>query len=83
MADSLVGAIFGVGADMLSDMEIVVVATLAIAVEFVAGEAYPVDALTDVMVGAVSTIDVDMLANENDNGLAAVMTLSEFTLPPP
>ena len=58
-----------------------------------------IDVLTDVMIGVgvgmlsdvlavaitdvMSFIDVDMLANENINGLAVMTTPLEFTLPAP
>ena len=48
---------------------------------------YTVDVLADVMTvvvfDVVTIIDVDMLADENENGLAAVMTPLEFTLSAP
>ena len=44
-----------------------------------------VDTLSDVLavskINAVPAIDVDVLADKNANGLAAVMTPLEFTLP--
>ena len=68
-------------------MEIIVVATPAITLEFLVGVVCVLDALTDmldiVIIDVVSTIDVDMLADENVNRLAAVMTPLEFTLPSP
>ena len=36
-----------------------------------------------VVINVVTSIDVDMLADENVNGLAAVVTPLEFTLPAP
>ena len=83
---------FGVGVDMLSGMEMIVMATPAISLAFVVGVVYAEDVLVDlladvltvVMSDVVSVIDaVDMLANENVNRLAAVMTPLEFTLPAP
>ena len=77
--------------DMLSGMEIIVMATPAIALAFVVGVAYAedvlvgllTDGLTVVISDVVSAIDVDMLADKNVNRLAAVMTPLEFTLPAP
>ena len=78
---------FGVGVDvdMLSDIEIVVMATPAITLDLLVGITYAVDVLTDLLtkllsvliIGVVTVIDVDMLADEIFN---AVMTPSEFTL---
>ena len=70
---------FGVGVDMLTDMESMV------------GVAYAGDvragALTDwlsvLIIDVVSAIDIDMLTDKNVNGLAAVMIPLEFTLPAP
>ena len=85
--DSLTDVMFGISVHMLPDMENIVATTPAITGAFVAGEAYVVDALTDVLtvviIGALSAIDVDTLAGENVNDLAAVMTPLEFTLPAP
>ena len=78
--------IFEVVFDMLLDIEIIVMTTPVITFEFVLGAAYAVDVLADVLIvsifDSVSATDVDMLVNENANGLAAVMPL-EFTLPAP
>ena len=41
------------------------------------------DLLAVLVIDVVTAIDVDMLADENVNGLAAVMTPLEFTLPAP
>ena len=82
----------GVGGDMLSDMEIIVMATPVITLAFVAGVVYSVDVLVDLLTDAltvlitdvVSAVDaVDMLADENVNRLAAMSPPSEFTLPAP
>ena len=44
----------------------------------------PDDLLSVLIIDSVTVInDVDMLADENENGLAAVMTPLEFTLPAP
>ena len=77
---------FGVGVDMLSDMEIIAMATPAITLAFVVGVSRAVnmlDVLAVVIVDVTTAIDVDMLADENANRLAAVMTPLEFTLPAP
>ena len=70
---------FDVGVDILSDMWIIVMDTL----KFFGKVADDVDVLTAVIVDVVSTSDVDMLTDENENGLATVMTPLEFTLPSP
>ena len=51
-------AMIGAGIDMLSDMDIIVTPTPAITLEFVV---------------TMPAIDVDMIADENINGLVAVM----------
>ena len=79
------------GVDMLSDMEIIAMATPAVTLPFVVEVAYVEGVLVDVLTGVltviisdvVSVIDVDMLADKNVNRLAAVMTPLEFTLPAP
>ena len=72
--------------DMLLDIEIIVM-TPVITFEFVLGAAYAGDMLADVLVvlifDSVSATDVDMLVNENANGLAAVTTPLEFAFPAP
>ena len=82
MNDSLADGMLGVGVDMLPDVEIIVMATPVINLDFVLGGAYA-DVLAVVIVDVVSAIDVDMLADENANGLAAVMTPLEFNLSSP
>ena len=73
----------GVGVDMLPGVDIIVMAPPAINLEFVVGGACA-DVLAVVIFDVVSAIDVvDVLADENVNGLAAVMTPLEFTLPSP
>ena len=72
--------------DMLTDMEIIVMATPAITLEFVVEVVYAVDVLADllltvIMIDVVPAVDVDMFDDENADGLAAAMTLLEFTLP--
>ena len=41
------------------------------------------DLLAVLVIGVVPVIGVEMIADENINGLAAVVTSSEFTLPLP
>ena len=77
------GGILVVSDDMLSDMEIIAVTTPPITLDFVVRISYAVDVLTVLIIDVVSAIDVDMLADENFNGLAAVMTRLEFTLSAP
>ena len=79
--------ILGVGIGMLTGMDIIVVAT-PITLEFVAyaGDVrvgVSDDLLYVLIIDSVAVIDVDMLVDENANGLAAVMTPLEFTLPAP
>ena len=85
--DSLANGMLGVGVGVLSGMETIVMAIPAITLEFVVGRADDVDVLTDLLtvpiIDVVSDIDVDMLAGENESGLATVMTPLEFTLPAP
>ena len=69
----------GVSIDLLPDIAVIVMATLAINLAFMVEEAYE----TGIVTGVVSVIDVDVLADENVNGLIAVMTPSEVTLPAP
>ena len=51
------------------------------------GVSYTVDVLADLLavlvIGVVPVIGVEMIADENINVLAAVVTSSEFTLPSP
>ena len=63
----------GVGVDMLFDMDIIVMVPPVITLELVVGVAY-----------AGNTVnDVDMLTDENENGLATATSALEFTLPAP
>ena len=78
--------IFGVDVERLAGMEINVMAPPTITLEFVVGVVYAVDVLADlllavIIIDVVAAIDVDMFDDENANGLAAAMTLLEFTLP--
>ena len=70
-----------VGVTVLCAIEIIVMDTPAITLEFVVGIVSSVELLTVVITGVVSGIDV--LADEGANGLAAVMTPLEFPLPEP
>ena len=74
MTGVLDGGILGVSADMLSDMEIIAVTTPPITLEFVVRISYTVDVLTVLIIDVVSVIGVEMLANENANGLVAVIS---------
>ena len=82
--DMLTEVMLGVNVDMLSDMEIIVMVNPEVTLEFVVSVAYVVGVrvgvLTVLIIDSVIVIDVDMLADENVNGLAAVMTPLEFTL---
>jgi hypothetical protein len=84
VTDVLTGVMPGVGVDVLRDMEIVVMTTPAITLEFVVGVTCAVDVLVVLLVATiidvVSAIDIDILADESVDGLAAVMTPVEFTL---
>ena len=71
-----------VGVGMLSVMEIIVMDTPKITLEFVVRATSSVGVLDVVITGVVAAIDVDILADENVNGLAAVMT-PELTFPAP
>ena len=72
-------------ADMWS--RILVMTTLAATLELVVALAYIADVLLDVLslalIDVVPDIDVDMLTDENENGLEAVMTPFDFTLSSP
>ena len=76
---------FGAAIDVLSDIGIIVMAIPAVTLEFmmVVGAAYVVDVLTVLIIEVVPAIAIDVLADENTKGLAAVMTPLEFTLPAP
>ena len=80
-------AVIDVGVDMLSDMEIILMANPAITVELVVRITDTVEMLFEVLTvtifGIVSVSDVDMLTDENIHGLAAVMTPLGFILPAP
>ena len=65
------------GVDMSIDIGIIVMATPAITLAFVVGVSRAVN-----MLDVTTVIDVGMLADENANRLAAVMTPLEFMSSP-
>ena len=77
--EMLCDVMFGVGVEMSSDTEIIMLATPAITLKFVVGVAYAVDVLAVTIPGVATAIDVDMLT---ENGLAATVTALEFALSP-
>ena len=77
----LCGVMIVVGVTVLCVIEITVMDTPAITLEFVVRIASCVDVLAVVITDVVS--DIDVLADEGANGLAAVVTRLEFTLPVP
>ena len=81
--DMLPEVMLGVNVDMLSGMEIIVMVNPEITLEFVVSVACVVGVLTVLIIDSVTAIDVDILADENVNGLAAVMTPLEFNLSSP
>ena len=86
--DMLPGLILDVVVDMVPDIGIIVMTTSAIALVFVVEIANAGDTLTGVLGGPIidvfAAIDVDMLADENVNGLVVVMApLVEFALSAP
>ena len=82
VTDVLTDLMFGVGVDMLSGMDLIVVVTPAIFLELVVAvwADVPAGRLIVLMIDFVIAIEVDMLTDENLNGLAAAMTPLEFTL---
>ena len=70
-----------VGVTVLCVIEITVMDTPAITLEFMVRIASSADVLAVVITDVIS--DIDVLADEGANGLAAVVTPSEFTLPSP
>ena len=87
LVDPLPELILGVGWETLPEMEVIVMPTPAITLNFVVGVANTVDALTDELIvaitGVVNVIDVEILTDKNVNGLVAVMTRLELNLPAP
>ena len=87
-ADILSKTILGVIVDMLSeamvenlsDKDMLVLST-PVTLEFVVTVSYTADVMAGVL--DIIIIDVDMLADENVNGLSAVMTSLENTLTAP
>ena len=78
------GVLIDVAIDMLPDIGIIAMDTPAITLEFVVKLSCAGDVLTDVSAVPTTDVapgtDVDILNNENVNGLAAVMTPLELTL---
>ena len=80
-----------VGVDMLDDMKVIVMVTPVFVLQLLIGVVHAVKVLDDQLINllnvlvldVLTAIDVDMLADENVNDLAAVMTPLEFTLPSP
>ena len=87
MAGVLADVMLRIGLGMFPDMEIIVMDTSVITLEFVVRVTYTGDMLADLpdaeLIDVVSATDVDILTDENANDLAAVMTPLEFTLPAP
>ena len=87
MSGVLADVMLDIGVDLFPDMEIIVMDTPVVTLEFVVRVAYAGGVLADLPVAAiidvVSATDVDMLADEGVHGLVAVMTPLEFTLPAP
>ena len=86
VTDVLADGILAIVVPMLSDMEVIVTESPTITLESVVGVAdfvEVVEVLDVLIIDLVPAIDVDILADENVNGLAAVMTPLEFTLPAP
>ena len=82
MNDVLADLMLGAGVDMLSDIGIIVMAipSITLELEFMVGVVVDVradllsDLLTVRVIGFVTASDIDILADENVNGLAAAMT---------
>ena len=70
---------FGVGVDMLTDMESMVGVAYAGDVR----ACVLADLLAVLILDVVAAIDIDILTDKNVNGLGAVMNPLEFTLPAP
>ena len=88
VTDVLVDVMIGVGVEIFSNMEMFLMGiTLQLMMGVTQVGDVRIDVLTDLLavlvIDVVTTIDVDMLADENENGLAAVMTPLEFTLSAP
>ena len=94
VTDVLTDVMIGVGVDtvsavildvdMLHGVEMIVVTTPAITLEFVVGVTYAVDVLAGLpdvkIIDVVSAIEIEIFADENVGGFEAVMTPLEFTL---
>ena len=89
VTDVLANGMLAVVVVMLSGMEIIVVESPTITLESFVGVTDVVEVVEVVevigmlIIDVATAIDVDILADENVNGLAAVMTPLEFTLPAP
>ena len=83
VSDVLSDVMLDVGVGMLSGIEIIVMVAAGITLEFMVGVTYAEDSLDVPIIVIVPTIDVDMLADENVNGLVAATTCLEFTLSTP
>ena len=86
--DVVTDALIDIGVGMLSNIDdAVLFKTPTITAGFMVGEPCAVGALTDVLIaliiGAVAATNVDTLDGKNANGLAAVMSPSEFVVPSP
>ena len=82
------GPMVGVGADMLADVEIIVMTAVVIALEFAVPEFdVLIDALAGVLsgkiIGVVTGVGVDVFTNVEVNGLVAAMTILGFAMPAP
>ena len=94
VTEVLTGAVPGVSVDTMSavtldvdawrGMEIVVMTTPAITLEFVVEVGYGADVMSGelsfIIIDIVSAIDIGMFLDENLHGLVAVMIPVEFTL---
>ena len=81
--------------DVLTDVDLIVVGVIAIALKLVVSVSYTVgvpaarafglfkDALADVIVGILTTIGVEVLADGNTNAFAVAMAALEFPVSTP
>ena len=87
VTDVLADVMLDVEADMLPDIGMIAMDTPAIALEFMVPVPGDVGVLADELAvlisGLMSVIDVGMLADEDMNSLAAVMTPLRSALPAP
>ena len=75
--DMLTDLMFNVGVCMLTDMETPEITLELMRVSYIG------DVLDVLIIDSLTVLDVDMLADENANGLGTVMIPLEFTLPAP